>query len=107
MEKLRWIYYYFFNVLFWCSFPSCICCALYFWWRWPPWLPSSLPSVSWLLCWFLTCGLSLGLPHSFPLGGWGRFVDRSSDHACCFHLSLSLLPSPPGQQNLMEGKMPI
>lgn len=64
--------------------------------------PSTCFSVLLLLCWFLTCGLSLGLHRLFLLEGWGWLLSRPG-HLPIF-ISVSLLPSPPGQQNLAGGR---
>lgn len=56
--------------------------------------PSTHFSVLLLLCWFLTCGLSLGLLCLSLLGGWGWLVSQPGD--------LSLLPSPLGHRIWLE-----
>lgn len=67
-------FFVFFFLMFWCGFPWRPLLRPPSWWWWPP--PASpLPLLHlWLLCGFLTCGLSWGCPVCLFSEGRGWFV---------------------------------
>lgn len=91
-----WVFFFFFWLMFYfgADFPVCIRSSLLSGGGGLLWPPSSLSSSLWLLCWFLTCGLSLGLPQLFLLGGWGWLVNWSAIMPL-FFISVSLPTSQP------------